>query len=477
MKKVLVVSPHPDDELNLVGSILAAMMDQQMDVYVAYTTNGDAERLINNKRIQEAIDALSVFRVPEDHVIFLGYANDWQYGKHIYHGKEGEVFISHLKKKETNGISSHPEYCFQKQGIHHAFTRENLKADLKTVMEEILAEVLICVDYDPHPDHRATSLLFEEILGEMLREKATYHPTVLKKFAYQGVWYGPKDYYAENRTVNMGPYHYVGFEHDVESSSYLWSDRIAFQTDKRILTKRLKDSIAYESAMIHRHTVAWHRLLRIINADAIYWWRPTESVFYQADIKGSSGNVKYLTDFKTFDTSDVLGSLDEIANAEFCWKPNLEDLEKKITIKLEEKKNLAEIILYEDVNPKNHIKSLRVTVGEKDYYLEPNLGGASTRLYLEDDEPTDEISIQILEYEGNPGLAELEAYERVQEWNEERFPIPLYHEDASQKKEVDFSQRVEQICLDIKYFFVYLFEYSWKRVGQRIEKSISNRTQ
>ncbi len=60
MKKVLVVSPHPDDELNLVGSILPTMMDQKMDVYVVYTTNGDAERLIDNKRIREAIEALEV---------------------------------------------------------------------------------------------------------------------------------------------------------------------------------------------------------------------------------------------------------------------------------------------------------------------------------------------------------------------------------------------------------------------------------
>lgn len=476
MKKVLVISPHPDDEINLVGSILPTMVELKMDVYVVYTTNGDAERLIKNKRIQEAIDALAVYHVPEDHVIFLGYANDWQFGTHIYHGKEGEVFTSHLKKVETNGIESHPEYCFQKQKIHHDFTRENLKADLKAVMEEILADVLICVDFDPHPDHRATSLLFEEILGEMLHERTDYHPTVLKKFAYQGVWYGPKDYYTENRTANMGPYRYASLDHDVESPGYLWSDRIAFQTDGRVLTKRLKESIAYQSAARHRHTVAWHRLLRIINADAIYWWRPTESVLYQADIEVSSGSAKHLTDFKTFDTGNVLGGLDEIENADFCWKPDKEDIEKKITIKLKEEKNLSEIILYEDVNPKNHIKSLQVTVGDKDYYLEPNRGGACTRLYLDEDEVSDEICMQILEYEGNPGLAEIEAYERVQEWHEERFPIPLYREEASQKNEIELSQRIEQICLDIKYFFVYLFEYSWKRVGQKIEKSISNRT-
>ncbi|MBR1849671.1 MAG: PIG-L family deacetylase [Lachnospiraceae bacterium] len=477
MKKVLVISPHPDDELNLVGSILPAMIEQQMDVYVVYTTNGDAERIIDNKRIQEAIDALAVYHVPEDHVIFLGYANDWQFGTHIYHGKEGEVFTSHLKKVVTNGIESHPEYCFQKKKIHHDFTRENLKADLKDVMGEILADVLICVDYDPHPDHRATSLLFEEILGEMLHERTDYHPTVLKKFAYQGVWYGPKDYYTENKTVNMGPYRYASLDHDVESPGYLWSDRIAFQTDGRVLTKRLKESIAYQSAARHRHTVAWHRLLRIINADAIYWWRQTESVLYQADIEVSSGNAKHLTDFKTFDTGNVLGGLDEIMDADFCWKPDKEDIEKKITIKLKEEKSLSEIIIYEDLNPKNHIKSLQVTVGEKDYFLEPNRGGVSTRLYLDEDDAADEICMQILEYEGNPGLAEIEAYESVQEWREERFPIPLYHEEASQKNEIELSRRIEQICLDIKYFFVYLFEYSWKRVGQKIEKSISNRTQ
>lgn len=477
MKKVLVISPHPDDELNLVGSILPVMIDQQMDVYVVYTTNGDAERIINNKRTQEAIDALSVYRVPEDHVIFLGYANDWQFGTHIYHGKEGEVFTSHLKKVETNGIKSHPEYCFQKQKIHHAFTRENLKADLKDVMEEILADVLICVDYDPHPDHRATSLLFEEILGEMLHERTDYHPTLLKKFAYQGVWYGPKDYYAENRTVNMGPYHYASLEHDVESPSYLWSNRIAFRTDRRVLTKRLRDSIAYQSAVRHRHTVAWHRMLRVINTDAVYWWRPTDSLLYNADLNASSGESRFLTDFKTYDSENIMQAEDSITTRKCCWRPTPEDNQKIINIQLKEAKKVQELIVYEDVDPKNHIKCLQVSVGEKDYYIEPAKGGAPTKVLLDTDNPVEKISVQILEYDGQPGLAELEVYESVQEWDEEKLPIPLLREKLEMSSKVELSQRLEQIRLDIKYLLVFIFEYSWKRVGQKIEKSISNRTQ
>ena len=82
-RKVLIIAPHPDDEINLAGQMLVHFQKQNLESYVMYTTNGDAEKKINNKRIYEALEACKVLGVGNSYVFFLGYANGWKQDQHI----------------------------------------------------------------------------------------------------------------------------------------------------------------------------------------------------------------------------------------------------------------------------------------------------------------------------------------------------------------------------------------------------------
>lgn len=42
ISKMLVVAPHPDDEINLAGQLIVKAVKENIEVYVLYTTNGDA---------------------------------------------------------------------------------------------------------------------------------------------------------------------------------------------------------------------------------------------------------------------------------------------------------------------------------------------------------------------------------------------------------------------------------------------------
>ena len=46
MKRLLVIAPHPDDEINLAGQFIIRCIKLKMDIFVVYTTNGDAERKV-----------------------------------------------------------------------------------------------------------------------------------------------------------------------------------------------------------------------------------------------------------------------------------------------------------------------------------------------------------------------------------------------------------------------------------------------
>lgn len=115
IRNVLIVAPHPDDEINLGGQLIIECVKKEINVFVLYTTNGDNNAKIGNRRLKEAIDALKVLGVPEKHVIFLGYSNEWKNDRHIYDKSYGEIIQSKSGRIETSAINGHMEYIFEKK--------------------------------------------------------------------------------------------------------------------------------------------------------------------------------------------------------------------------------------------------------------------------------------------------------------------------------------------------------------------------
>ena len=56
-------------------------------------------------------------------------------------------------RTETHAAPNHEAY---REGT--PYTRENLLGDLRSVIEEIRADVIFCVDYDENIDHRAVTM-------------------------------------------------------------------------------------------------------------------------------------------------------------------------------------------------------------------------------------------------------------------------------------------------------------------------------
>ncbi len=409
-QKALIIAPHPDDEINLAGSVFAELTRRDIETFVLYTTNGNAERKIGNARLYQAIEALKLAGVDEKHIVFLGYANDWQ-SRHIYNAQPDEVCVSSIGTTATDSVPDHPEYCMQKTGSHHAFTRANFKADLAGAMREIRADVIICVDFDKHADHRAASLMTEEILGEWLREDAEYRPLVFEKLAYNGVWHGPKDYYQRPFVpTQKGPnLCYSGGVHDLETPCFRWADRLAFAVDPACRTKRIHRNLLYQMARKHRSTVAWWEVQRIANVDMVYWHRPTKNAMWDAQIAVSSGDSRYLNDFKMYDSADVRNIGQPFRGAGYAWTPQEDDEAKKITILLPEPQKLEAIVCYEDCEWDNHIESLEIVVnsGACTAVVECERDGSATRIAL-DGRAVSAITLQIQKASGCPGLSEVE---------------------------------------------------------------------
>lgn len=71
-KRILVFSPHPDDETIAVGGYIAESISQKAEVWIVLITDGNKHNLMR-QRYEEFKSATSILGVPEDHLIFLNY--------------------------------------------------------------------------------------------------------------------------------------------------------------------------------------------------------------------------------------------------------------------------------------------------------------------------------------------------------------------------------------------------------------------
>lgn len=337
-QKVLLVVPHQDDELFVGGGLFKQLMtDGAYEGYVVFTTNGDFFAHEARVRLRESLYVLTrLYGLEESHIFFLGYGDGWQGGAHIYHQKGEEALLSVAGKTETYGISGHEDYRFLKTGAHSACRRADFKRDLKDVLREVRADIVLAVDFDKHPDHRAASLLTEECLGELFRENMSYRPLVLKRFAYDGVWKGRADFFEFPQRATVLA--------EVQSSPYHEEEALRFAMPADCCTPCLSRNFLYQAFRCYKTQEIWQKADEIINIDEVFFQRNTDNLLYGAELIATSGNPAYLRDFKLFDCGDVMQK--ELVLGECGWKPEAADAEKRVRIHFASPQTVGKIAVY-----------------------------------------------------------------------------------------------------------------------------------
>lgn len=407
MKKVLFIVPHEDDELFVGGQLLINLSrDNNYDVKVFIATNGDYYPYEHKYRIEESINVLKRIGIKESNIIFGGYGDCWK-GTHIYNS-EGDV-----NKESFGGFKStyldnkrHDEWHFIQCNKHQNYTRNGYLNDIKNLIETILPDVIICVDMDTHRDHRCLSLLTEEALGVILKENIDYRPTVLKKFAYQGVLFGKNDFFEfpHRRTVN---------ETDEMWNPFLiWKDRISYGTADDCDTFFLHSNYLYKLVKMYHTQDMWTHAPSFINQDVVYWKRNSNNEVLCSNISVSSGDKEFLNDFKLVDVHDV--QEEKLDYSSLCWRPDNIDNKKEIKIEFVRDISLKWVILYFNcpggLNGKYQITLKEFCGNQKKY--ERNIETTES-FYIEKIEVSASrvlsMQISLNELKGNIGIGEIEA--------------------------------------------------------------------
>lgn len=303
-KNVMLLIPHQDDEINLAGGLIEQYTEKGSQVTVVFTTNGD--RFGESElRARETLSVLTPLGVKAENIFYLGFGDLWQpqthEGKtvsHIYNSPDPDsLWTSELGFTAAYSTALIP--CRQELD----YTRSNYLHSIKSILLERKPDTVFVVDMDSHLDHIAASLLFEEAMGQILKENPGYRPTVYKGFCYGTAWDAWSDYFGDaNLLSTQKPFDYIW---DQAGTSYLWENRLRFPMSSTNLNRVLSNNSVYESLKQHNSQNAKLHAIQVLNGDKVFWERRTDSLLYGAEVTVDEEATALLNDFKLRDYADI----------------------------------------------------------------------------------------------------------------------------------------------------------------------------
>lgn len=359
-KKVAIFIPHQDDEINIVYGLLYEIKNIAKEIKVIYSTNGNY--IVNDKlRLKECIESLRIVGLSKENIIFMGYSDQIpEESTHLYH--ENTIWYD----KRNNYLTSTPfnnDYHFSKYKEHAIFNKINFINDLKDIICDYKADIVISIDLDSHPDHRALSLALENALGQIFKI-SDYRPIVLKAFAYPTSYKGYSDFNYNNYSTRFLTEKNSICE--MQNPYYNWSERIIFKNSSKATAYLFLKNIYFYGLLKHKSQYILNQINRVINNDLVFFERNTNNLLFDAIITTSSGDAKYLNDFMLFDSKNIMGGVARKMQLDNGFTIlEKKDIEKNVKIKFLDEKKVDIINIYVKPEKKSIIKSIDIKVNGK----------------------------------------------------------------------------------------------------------------
>ncbi len=228
-QRILIVAPHPDDEVLGCGGLIAAAVRQGATVRVVFLTSGDgypaAATLLcrstpkaddflalGKMRIEETRRAAHQLGLSPSDLIFLGYP-DRRLGQMAI--AEGRVVRS------PTTLCDHVPYADAwRPGA--PYRAAALVEDLRRLLTDFQPTHLFTTHpLDDHPDHMVASLyVWEAVAHAMERGELFVAPTILYYLVHRGDWPLPQGYHPNRsltppRGLTMAPWFTLGLDDEL----------------------------------------------------------------------------------------------------------------------------------------------------------------------------------------------------------------------------------------------------------------------
>ena len=500
-KRVLVISPHQDDEANMANAIMYRRAKQGDDIYVVVAFGSSPKDNYDEYglgRLRESAKNMKYLGLNTSNLIYLGYQN-LPYaavgkGNVIVTNSLGEILkedgtpfttFSHIKE-------GFPSFHCVKYGNECTVSEDHLLSDLVDLFQQYKPDEIYAINYDKHPDHIYLGSLVEQAFGvvKLRTDYENYCPRFYQSMSYQSSWYSEKDMISvfspndskRNILESTLPFKPL-------NSTFEWNKRIRFPVDDKMSIPDINSNLSTLAYMSGFGNRVAERLLAVVNGDQIFWERDTRNKAFKSSIIVSSNDKdkNYLNDFSTTrvpfkNISKLKFFNDDNLMLKLCdcykWSPEDNDTNKIITLIFKKPLDISAVRLYDDFRLENQIVSglLTFSDGSSIPVGELNNCGSATLISFPTKNKISSIRFQIKEYKGTPGLTEFEVYSPEKQRSPDFIQIYLSATNNQKWKTqsflydyyVDISQQPQTMQLSV---YRYPDEtpkpnYNWQIVGE-----------
>jgi LmbE family N-acetylglucosaminyl deacetylase len=194
---ILVVSPHPDDDLIMAAGVVQRALARGETVRVVYITNGDFQGTsLAPLRQGEAVDGQAALGLGEDNLIFLGYPDGyvfeirdrWRY-PWDYSDPDAPLTTPNNGISATYGTRGlgRMDYHRYRFGVAGSYRWETMVGDMADLLNTYRpSHIFSTSQWDTHLDHEATFFLVQAAVLQLMTTVPSYNPTIHKTTVWPG---------------------------------------------------------------------------------------------------------------------------------------------------------------------------------------------------------------------------------------------------------------------------------------------------
>ena len=396
----MFIVPHEDDEINMAGATIYGAIQEGLDVYVVFLTNGDYEYTFDVRR-NETYQMAKEIGLPQENIIFLGFGDF--IGHEIIQNKSG-IINSRTNHDKTYGL----DFASLVMNEAQPYSWSGIIQSLIDVILHFEPDTIIATDYDTHVDHRLCTLTVANAI-EWIIKYTDFRPQFLNGFAYATGYETVDDYFINNLlSTVINKRALPSNEFSTGNPTLSWTHRLRIPVPCDCREGSLVTNPIFKAMAAHMSQEGYKRGARLINGDQVFWRRRTDNLALHADITVSSGEASYLNDFLRFNIANV--KLNSYNPEDYIWIPTIDDMERKVHIAFNKTTVLQVIQLFGNVHNTYNYCFIRIEMSNGKQILLKEIAYMGQGISYVFDEPVSLEWIDIYIDKQCLGLSEIELY-------------------------------------------------------------------
>ncbi len=269
MASILVVAPHPDDDIITASGVIADAVDRGEQVTVVYVTNGDISGIAQGLvRQSEAVDAqVGFLGTTESDLIFLGYPDGSLDLIYRFYPDETDVYTTASGQSTTygnRGLGGTDYHTFQ-FGSPANYNRFNIISDLTSIIDTYRPDhIFTTSEFDNHTDHSTTYELILLGLQNVFAADPAYTPSLHKTVVWSSqpsIWPEPLDPTTFHVEIP-----------DLNQTALDWADRESLNVPLSMQDTLLSNNLKINAIASHDTQGGIQGFLgKFIHKDEIFW--------------------------------------------------------------------------------------------------------------------------------------------------------------------------------------------------------------